>query len=117
MQTNSQPVKANKPQPTTHPHTTNNTKPHITPPQNCPHAITDNLGYTNCTRSNSTITLCTTPCPYKRATASASRGERCHPERVGESGFFQAVFGETSRFQAVQLRCHLSPLEAVEVVS
>ena len=83
----------------------------------CHYAVPDNLGYINCTRGNGHVGLCQTPCPYERATASASKGERCHPEKVGESGFFQAVFGETSRFQAVQLRCHLLSLVAVEAVS
>ena len=73
MQASSQPVKANKPQATTHPHTTNTTKPHITPPQNCPHTKTDNLGYTNCTQGDSHIGLCQTPCPYKAASSASNQ--------------------------------------------
>ncbi|MEM1589673.1 MAG: hypothetical protein QXQ47_02290 [Candidatus Bathyarchaeia archaeon] len=55
---------ANKRRAPIHPHTNTTTKPHIKPPQNCTYAIPDNHTLTNCTRNDSTIGLCTTPCPY-----------------------------------------------------
>jgi phage terminase large subunit-like protein len=32
----------------------------------CKHAIKDNLGYTNCTKNDSTIGYCQQPCPYRK---------------------------------------------------
>jgi hypothetical protein len=37
-----------------------------TMPNQCPHTKQDNYGYLNCTKSDSTIGYCTTPCPYRK---------------------------------------------------
>jgi hypothetical protein len=44
-------------------------------PPKCPHQKTDNLGYTNCTKNDSTIGYCKTPCPYE--TTSSATIQNC----------------------------------------
>jgi len=34
--------------------------------KSCPYQKTDNKGYTNCTKNDSTIGCCQTPCPYRK---------------------------------------------------
>jgi hypothetical protein len=69
-------------------------------PNQCPHTIKDNKGYINCTKNDSTIGYCKTPCPYKK---------QLHPQLSKYS--YIRDYGRTEPFLPIEprikLRCHI----------
>jgi hypothetical protein len=53
----------------------------------CKHAKQDNLGYTNCTKNDSTIGLCQQPCPYKTTDVKLLQPQLAQYSYIGSYAF------------------------------
>jgi len=75
-------------------------------PPKCPHQKTDNKGILNCTKNDSTIGYCTTPCPYKKQ----------HLQLLTKSTYI-FNYAETERFLAKEggNKLHLTLFESTYI--